>query len=211
MMREKFSLTHNKFVSSLKGSSYGILQWGNRPCCNNILQGKMINGICHLPIRKQTSLDFITAGVTAYAVGCTEEGLRDELLKLRDSSEYSMEQRSSGVTTSVKLKLTTEEINECILWSVIVFITILCTPQPTVVRWSNTPPVSDEAQLKWRGFCALIANAYYTRGMAWLPIKTLQLEQMAVMGHAEEPAIVADRMRLVFATLENVSPQWPKG
>ncbi|KAH7434062.1 hypothetical protein KP509_07G099200 [Ceratopteris richardii] len=238
MMREKFSLTHNKFVSSLKGSSYGILQWGNRPCCNNILQGKMINGICHLPIRKQTSLvcgciddefrssrnialslhrryknvvdrgfsnhlkDFITAGVTAYAVGCTEEGLRDELLKLRDSSEYSMEQRSSGVTTSVKLKLTTEEINECILWSVIVFITILCTPQPTVVRWSNTPPVSDEAQLKWRGFCALIANAYYTRGMAWLPIKTLQLEQMAVMGHAEEPAIVADRMRLVFATLE---------
>lgn len=35
-----------------------------------------------------------------------------------------------------------------------------------------------------------------------LPVKTLQLEQMAVTGHAEETALVADRMRLVFATLE---------
>lgn len=155
--------------------------------------------------------DFITAGVTAYAVGCTDEGLRSELLKLRDSHEELADNLSTGVTTtSVKMKLTTEEINECILWSTIVFITILCTPQPTVVRWSSTSPVSAEAQSKWRGFCALIANAYYIRGMAWLPVKTLQLEQMAVMGHAEEPSLVADRMRIVFATLENVSPQWPK-
>lgn len=35
-----------------------------------------------------------------------------------------------------------------------------------------------------------------------MPIKTLQLEQLAVTGRAEEPAVVADRMRLVFATLE---------
>lgn len=155
--------------------------------------------------------DFITGGVTAYAVGCTDEGLRRELLSLRDSHENLTEISSAGCTTSLKLKLTSEEIEECILWLTIVFITILCTPQPTVVRWSSTSPVSAEAQSKWRGFCALIANAYYTRGMAWLPVKTLQLEQMAVMGRAEEPSLVADRMRIVFATLENVSPQWPKG
>lgn len=35
-----------------------------------------------------------------------------------------------------------------------------------------------------------------------LPVKTLQLEQMAVVGRAEEPSVVASRMRLVFSTLE---------
>lgn len=59
------------------------------------------------------------------------------------------------------------QISECILWLSIVFITILCTPQPTVVRWSSTQPVSTETMLQWKGFCALIANAYYLRGMAW--------------------------------------------
>jgi hypothetical protein len=71
-----------------------------------------------------------------------------------------------------------------------------------------------------------------------LPVKTLQLEQMAVMGSSEEPSVVASRMQLVFSTLEVcsstlglcklvernkiitvltgyltlqvVSPQWPK-
>lgn len=33
-------------------------------------------------------------------------------------------------------------------------------------------------------------------------MKTLQLEQMAVMGSSEEPSVVASRMRLVFSTLE---------
>lgn len=40
-------------------------------------------------------------------------------------------------------------------------------------------------------------------------MKTLQLEQMAVVGRAEEPSLVASRMRLVFSTLEvsqSVSP-----
>lgn len=35
-----------------------------------------------------------------------------------------------------------------------------------------------------------------------LPVKTLQLEQLAVVGRAEEPSVVASRMRLVFSTLE---------
>lgn len=212
------------------------------------------------------------------------------------------------------------QIDECIFWLSIIFITILCTPQPTIVRWSSTPPVTDEVLLQWKGFCAIIANAYYMRGMAWwvavtvfrsilptwvavslftverllfhhllhcfptwficwnfshydytiifylcrlvsygtqlflspnifwcpgansvsillypsynvcfsfsllyglifeeiktisrhsvflyswrLPVKILQLEQMAVVGYAEEPSVVASRMRLVFSTLE---------
>lgn len=59
------------------------------------------------------------------------------------------------------------QIDECIFWLSIIFITILCTPQPTIVRWSSTPPVTEEVLLQWKGFCAIIANAYYMRGMAW--------------------------------------------
>ena len=67
----------------------------------------------------------------------------------------------------------TMQIDECILWLSIIFITILCTPQPTIVRWSSTSPVSDEITLKWKGFCAIIANAYFMRGMAWSVAVTL--------------------------------------
>ncbi len=168
-----------------------------------------------------------------------------------------------------------KQVEECILWVSIVFITILCNPQPTIVQWTSTPAVSAEAQVEWWGFCALNANAYYVRGMAWyltftseeklstsesastekhecqigeiiwrpnprtiwlltcfvdgskldqnesgdefhitetykllhrlcrLPVKALQMEQLAVVGYAEEPSLVADR--LVFATLEVLS------
>uniref|UniRef100_A0A6V7QV36 DUF7876 domain-containing protein n=1 Tax=Ananas comosus var. bracteatus TaxID=296719 RepID=A0A6V7QV36_ANACO len=154
--------------------------------------------------------EFITAGVNAYALGCTDEGLRKELMDLKDSGVEIEGLQTYGGGTSVKFKVLSEEVHECILWLSIVFVTILCTPQPTVVRWSSTSPVSSEVLHQWKGFCALIANAYYMRGMAWLPVKTLQLEQMAVMGSVEEPSLVACRMRLVFNTLEVVSPQWPK-
>ncbi|KAI4298715.1 hypothetical protein L6164_032240 [Bauhinia variegata] len=154
--------------------------------------------------------EFITAGVNAYALGCTDEGLRKELADMKESGIEIEAMQSYGGSTSLKSKIISEEIDECILWLSIVFITILCTPQPTIVRWSSTPPVSDEVRLQWKGFCALIANAYYVKGMAWLPVKTLQLEQMAVTGRAEKPSVVASRMRLVFSTLEVVSPQWPK-
>ncbi|KAM1392907.1 hypothetical protein ACFX2I_028818 [Malus domestica] len=154
--------------------------------------------------------EFISAGVNAYALGCTDEGLRKELVDMKESGVEIEGMHSYGGTTSLKSKIASEEVDECILWLSIIFITILCTPQPTIVRWSSTPPVSDEERLKWKGFCALIANAYYVRGMAWLPVKTLQLEQLAVVGQAEEPSVVASRMRLVFSTLEVVSPQWPR-
>ncbi|KAI3718696.1 hypothetical protein L6452_19576 [Arctium lappa] len=124
--------------------------------------------------------EFIGAGVNAYALGCTDEGLRKELTNMKESDIEIEEMQTYGGGTSVKSKICYEEINECILWLSIIFITILCTPQPTIVRWSPTPPVSDEIKLQWKGFCAIIANAYYLRGMAWLPVKTLQLEQMAV-------------------------------
>ncbi|XP_028755223.1 uncharacterized protein LOC114714636 [Neltuma alba] len=154
--------------------------------------------------------EFIAAGVNAYALGCTDEGIRKELNDMKDSGVEIEAMRSYGGSTSLKSKIISEELNECVLWLSIVFITILCTPQPTIVRWSSTPPVSDEVRLQWKGFCALIANAYFMKGMAWLPVKTLQLEQMAVMGQAEKPSVVASRMRLVFSTLEVVSPQWPR-
>ncbi|PON82605.1 hypothetical protein TorRG33x02_216140 [Trema orientale] len=154
--------------------------------------------------------EFISAGVNAYALGCTDEGLRKELTDMKESGVQIEAMQSYGGSTSLKSKIGSEEVDECILWLSIIFITILCTPQPTVVRWSTTPPVSDEVRLQWKGFCALIANAYYVRGMAWLPVKTLQLEQMAVVGRAEEPSVVASRMLLVFSTLEVVSPQWPR-
>ncbi|CAN6303585.1 unnamed protein product [Urochloa humidicola] len=150
--------------------------------------------------------EFVSAGVNAYALGCTDEGLRKELMDIKDSG---LEIEGLG-GNSLKFKVHSFEIRECILWLSIVFITILCTPQPTVIRWSPNPPVSADVLHQWKGFCALIANAYYVKGMAWLPVKTLQLEQMAVTGNSEEPSVVASRMQLVFSTLEEVSPQWPR-
>ncbi|CAM8918433.1 unnamed protein product [Rhodiola kirilowii] len=154
--------------------------------------------------------EFINAAVNAYALGCTDDGLRKELIDMKESGTEIDALQSFGGSTSLKSKIGMQEVDECILWLSIIFITILCTPQPTIVRWSSTPPVSEQIFPQWKGFCALIANAYFIKGMAWLPVKTLQLEQMAVVGSAEESSIVASRMRLVFSTLEVVSPQWPK-
>ncbi|KAL3643323.1 hypothetical protein CASFOL_014138 [Castilleja foliolosa] len=153
--------------------------------------------------------EFISAGVNAYALGCTDGGLEKELADMKECGvEIEAMQAYDGIT-GLKSKIYSQEVDECIMWLSLVFITILCTPQPTIVRWSSTPPVSEEMLIQWKGFCAIIANAYYMRGMAWLPVKTLQMEQMAVMGRSEEPSLVASRMRLVFSTLEVVSPQWP--
>ncbi|XP_047958978.1 uncharacterized protein LOC125204369 [Salvia hispanica] len=154
--------------------------------------------------------EFISAGVNAYELGCTDEGLRKELTDMKESGVEIEAMQTYGGNTGLRSSIISQEVDECIMWLSIVFITILCTPQPTVVRWSSSPPVSEEMLISWKGFCAIIANAYYMRGMAWLPVKTLQLEQMAVMGCAEEPSLVASRMRLVFSTLEVVSPQWPR-
>lgn len=154
--------------------------------------------------------EFIRAGVNAYALGCTDEGLRKELTDMKESGIRIDAMQSYGGSTSLKSKIFSEEVDECIFWLSLIFITILCTPQPTIVRWSTTPAVSEDILVQWKGFCAIIANAYFVRGMAWLPVKTLQLEQMAVVGRAEEPSVVASKMSLIFSTLEVVSPQWPR-
>ncbi|XP_078433356.1 orotidine 5'-phosphate decarboxylase [Wolffia australiana] len=154
--------------------------------------------------------EFINVGVNAYALGCTDDGLRKELINLKENGVDIEEQHARGGGTRLKYKIYSEEVHECILWLSIIFITILCTPPPTVVRWSTSAAVSDDVMAKWKGFCALIANAYFVKGMAWLPVKTLQLEQLAVLGASEEPSVVSSRMQLVFSTLEAVSPQWPK-
>jgi len=41
-----------------------------------------------------------------------------------------------------------------------------------------------------------------------IPYRRLQMEQLAVTGEAEPSALVADRMRLIFTTLEAVDPRW---
>ena len=45
--------------------------------------------------------------------------------------------------------------------------------------------------------------------MAWYDVKRLQLEQMAVVGVAEHPSVVNERMRLLFTLLNSVCPQFP--
>ncbi|KAL0398785.1 UNVERIFIED_CONTAM: hypothetical protein Sradi_2221800 [Sesamum radiatum] len=145
--------------------------------------------------------EFISAGVNAYALGCTDEGLRKELIDMKDSGVEIEVMQAYGGSTGLKSKIISGE--HCIYHNPLYSTT---NNSSMVVH----PPVSEEMLIQWKGFCAIIANAYYVRGMAWLPVKTLQMEQMAVMGRAEEPSVVASRMRLVFSTLEVVSPQWPR-
>lgn len=54
--------------------------------------------------------EFISAGVNAYALGCTDEGLRKELIRMKDSgSEIEGLQSHSGGTT-LKFEILTEEV-----------------------------------------------------------------------------------------------------
>ncbi|CAI5507827.1 unnamed protein product [Closterium sp. Naga37s-1] len=190
--------------------------------------------------------EFARAAVAAYAVGCTEEGLRRELTALlsvqppdppstaaaTEGAAVSETATGTGAAASVMdteasaaeekdLSLSSlsfpssvpsaadisaesrHEVQECVLWVAIVFVTIAVLPQPVVTRWAMSKAASPDSHVQWKGFCSLIANAYYTQGMAWYSV-----EQMAVAGVAEPAAVVADRMRLVFTTLEVVDPRW---
>jgi len=59
------------------------------------------------------------------------------------------------------------QLEECLLWLSIIFVTLRCLPPQVVRRWSDTAPVSADFLLQWRGFCTILTNAYYTQGMAW--------------------------------------------
>ncbi|KAL6637838.1 hypothetical protein ACP70R_025410 [Stipagrostis hirtigluma subsp. patula] len=87
--------------------------------------------------------EFVSAGVNAYALGCTDEGLRKELLDIKDSGLEIEGLGPYGGGTSFKYKIHSFEVRE----------------------WSPTPPVSADVLHQWKGFCALIANAYYIKGM----------------------------------------------
>uniref|UniRef100_A0A0D3BWV9 DUF7876 domain-containing protein n=1 Tax=Brassica oleracea var. oleracea TaxID=109376 RepID=A0A0D3BWV9_BRAOL len=209
--------TFGHLISSCSVFSESRVPWSNVECYHSSFSPPgQVKGIGWTVIERgqgETLKGFISAGMNAYALGCTDEDLRKELMAMKESGLEIDRMESYHGSTQTKSKILMSEVDECILWLSIVFITILCTPQPTVVRWSSTPSVSDEVLKKWRVFCAVIANAYYIRGMACvitrslgecrLPVKTLQLEQMAVMGQAEEPSVVASRMPLVFSTLED--------
>ncbi|KAL9258480.1 hypothetical protein AKJ16_DCAP05581 [Drosera capensis] len=116
------------------------------------------------------------------------------------SSDDEYEYRSSR-NIAISLLKRYRNVDECILWLSIVLTKILCTPQPTIVKWSLATPVSEDMLLQWNDSKCIFHGG---NGL------TLQLEQMALTGHAEEPSVVASRMRLVFSTLEVVSPQWPR-
>jgi len=55
--------------------------------------------------------EFISAGVNAYAVGCTEEGLRKELTAIRESGDEIEALQNYGGSTSVKSKIFAEEVS----------------------------------------------------------------------------------------------------
>eukprot|EP00475_Leptophrys_vorax_P004899 TRINITY_DN12935_c0_g1_i2.p1 TRINITY_DN12935_c0_g1~~TRINITY_DN12935_c0_g1_i2.p1 ORF type:complete len:192 (+),score=21.98 TRINITY_DN12935_c0_g1_i2:232-807(+) len=181
----------------------------------------------------------------AYAVGCTEGGLRHELTtfllqekteadeedgqprvnpeestgRVADSMEkqllqtvqrreIELEAESPAVVDGSSTPEVGKEVNECLLWVAIVFVTIHVLPQPVITRWSPSPATTSDSLLQWKGFCSLIAKAYYDQGMAWYSVNRLQMEQIAATGVAEPAALVSDRMRLVFTTLEVVDPRW---
>lgn len=59
------------------------------------------------------------------------------------------------------------QLEECLLWLSLIFVTLRCLPPQVVRRWSDVAPVSTDFLLQWRGFCSILTNAYYTQGMAW--------------------------------------------
>lgn len=58
--------------------------------------------------------DFISAGVNAYALGCTDEGLRKELIDMKESGLEIEVMQSYGGSTGLKSKIISEEVHcEC--------------------------------------------------------------------------------------------------
>ena len=54
--------------------------------------------------------EFISAGVNAYALGCTDEGLRKELADMKESGVEIEAMRSFGGNTSLKSRIASEEV-----------------------------------------------------------------------------------------------------
>ena len=57
------------------------------------------------------SQEFIAAGVNAYALGCTDEGIRNELDDMKNSGMEIEAMQSYGGSTSLKSKIISEEVS----------------------------------------------------------------------------------------------------
>lgn len=55
--------------------------------------------------------EFISAGVNAYALGSTDEGLRKELIALKESGAEIEAMETYGGSTTLKSKISSEEVS----------------------------------------------------------------------------------------------------
>jgi hypothetical protein len=83
------------------------------------------------------------------------------------------------------------------------------SPRCDIEPGCAVPVLTDETRARWRGFVALICNAYFDNRMASFPLDRLQLE-LRVSGRLERDDTVAEWSRLVYETLNHVAPQFPK-
>lgn len=130
--------------------------------------------------------EFVAVAVLGYECGLTDTGFSDFL-----STEIT------DLDASTCLELV------CLVWITLIY------SYKAINRWSAIDPVSERMFEKWKGFVKFMVIAYFEKGMAWVPIDRLQLEQTVMMGESEAPAIVAEKARIVFTTLETVAPQFP--
>ncbi|MBA0811200.1 hypothetical protein Gohar_003124, partial [Gossypium harknessii] len=73
--------------------------------------------------------EFISAGVNAYALGCTDEGLRKELIAMKESGIEIDVMHSYGGSTSVKSKICAEEVSDDLTY----FSSYFCSRDPLVL------------------------------------------------------------------------------
>lgn len=59
---------------------------------------------------KSSNQEFISAGVNAYALGCTDEGLRKELTNIKESGIEIQEMQTYGGATGLKSKICYQEV-----------------------------------------------------------------------------------------------------
>lgn len=69
--------------------------------------------------------EFISAGVNAYALGCTDEGLRKELIDMKESGVEIEAMESYGGSTSLKSKIASGEVSHTFLVELERFVNIV--------------------------------------------------------------------------------------
>lgn len=72
--------------------------------------------------------EFIGAGVNAYALGCTDEGLRKELTAMKESGVEIDALQSYGGGTSLKSKIFSEEVTHFLCNRNLMFSRFCATP-----------------------------------------------------------------------------------